>query len=111
MAELPGQIGGARARGQHVVATKSGHYIQATEPDLVIAAVRQVVEADRQWSSLRIVAADLSEEFCSTGEDRPALALIGNFDVSGRLSANTPKSKLMFACGLSFLPAGHSALT
>jgi len=41
---------------QHVVATKSGHYIQATEPDLVIAAVRQVVEADRQWSSLRIVA-------------------------------------------------------
>jgi pimeloyl-ACP methyl ester carboxylesterase len=37
---------------QHVVATKSGHYIQTTEPDLVIAAVRQVVEAARRGSSV-----------------------------------------------------------
>ena len=39
-------------RAQHVVATKSGHYIQTTEPDLVIAAVRQVVEAVRRGSSV-----------------------------------------------------------
>ena len=35
-----------------MVATKSGHYIQTTEPDLVIAAVRQVVEAVRRGSSV-----------------------------------------------------------
>jgi hypothetical protein len=33
-----------------VVATKSAHYIQTMQPDLVIAAVRQVVEAARQGS-------------------------------------------------------------
>jgi pimeloyl-ACP methyl ester carboxylesterase len=37
---------------EHVVATKSGHYIQTMEPDLVIAAVRQVVEAARRGSSV-----------------------------------------------------------
>ena len=37
---------------EHVVATKSGHYIQAMEPDLVIAAVRKVVEAARRGSSV-----------------------------------------------------------
>jgi pimeloyl-ACP methyl ester carboxylesterase len=37
---------------EHVVATKSEHYIQTTEPNLVIAAVRQVVEAARQGSSV-----------------------------------------------------------
>ncbi len=36
---------------KHVIATKSGHYIQTTEPELVIAAVRQVVEAARRGSS------------------------------------------------------------
>ena len=39
---------------EHVVATKSGHYIQTMEPDLVIAAVRQVVEAARRGSSVVI---------------------------------------------------------
>jgi pimeloyl-ACP methyl ester carboxylesterase len=37
---------------EHVVATKSGHYIQTMEPDLVIAAVRQVVEAAGRGSSV-----------------------------------------------------------
>jgi hypothetical protein len=32
---------------QHVIATKSGHDIPSTEPDLVITAVRQVVDAVR----------------------------------------------------------------
>jgi pimeloyl-ACP methyl ester carboxylesterase len=35
---------------QHVIAIKSGHYIQTMQPDLVIGAVRQVVEAARQGS-------------------------------------------------------------
>lgn len=46
--ELTALVPGA----QHVVATKSGHYIQTMEPDLVIAAVRQVVEAARRGSSV-----------------------------------------------------------
>jgi hypothetical protein len=44
--ELATLVPGAR----HVVATKSGHNIQLTEPNLVIAAVRQVVEAARRGS-------------------------------------------------------------
>jgi hypothetical protein len=40
---------------RHVVATKSGHIIQKTEPDLVITAVRQVVEAVRRGSLAVII--------------------------------------------------------
>jgi len=40
---------------RHVVATKSEHGIQATEPDLVITAVRQVVEAVRRGSPAVII--------------------------------------------------------
>jgi pimeloyl-ACP methyl ester carboxylesterase len=40
---------------RHVVATKSGHIIQVTEPDLVITAVRQVVEAVRRGSLAVII--------------------------------------------------------
>ena len=67
----------SRAGAQHVVATKSGHCIQTTEPDLVIAAVRQVVEAARRGLSV-VVTRDLSglsEEFCSTGENSLRLTL------------------------------------
>jgi hypothetical protein len=38
---------------QHVIATKSGHDIQITEPDLVITAVRQVVDAARRGAAWR----------------------------------------------------------
>ncbi len=38
---------------QHVIATKSGHDIQITEPDLVITAVRQVVDAARRGAAGR----------------------------------------------------------
>jgi pimeloyl-ACP methyl ester carboxylesterase len=41
------------ANGQLVVAENSGHYIQFERPDLVIAAVRQVVEAVRTGQPLR----------------------------------------------------------
>ena len=33
--------------GRHVVAERSGHYVHQTEPELVVAAIRQVVEAVR----------------------------------------------------------------
>jgi len=33
--------------GQHVVATRSGHFPQLTEPDVVVDAVRRVVDASR----------------------------------------------------------------
>ncbi len=35
-------------RGHHVIATRSGHHVQLEEPDLVIAAIREVVGARRQ---------------------------------------------------------------
>lgn len=62
----------SRAGAQHVVATKSGHCIQTTEPDLVIAAVRQVVEAARRGLSV-VVTRDLSglsEEFAQRARIR-----------------------------------------
>ncbi len=39
---------------QHIIATESGHYIQLQQPDLVITAIRQVVEAVRtpgRWAT------------------------------------------------------------
>jgi pimeloyl-ACP methyl ester carboxylesterase len=38
---------GLVANSRHVAAERSGHYIQQDRPDLVIDAVRQVVEAVR----------------------------------------------------------------
>ncbi len=40
---------------KHVIASKSEHYIQTMQPDLVIDAVREVVEAARQGSSVAAV--------------------------------------------------------
>jgi hypothetical protein len=50
VAGTPGRFGSARAEARHLIATKSEHGIRATEPDLVITAVRQVVEAVRRGS-------------------------------------------------------------
>jgi pimeloyl-ACP methyl ester carboxylesterase len=33
--------------GRHVVAEHSGHYVQQSQPDLVVAAIRDVVQAVR----------------------------------------------------------------
>lgn len=41
------QLAALVPHAQHVIATESGHYIQLQQPDLVIEAVRQVVEAIR----------------------------------------------------------------
>jgi hypothetical protein len=45
--ELQDALAALAPGAQHVIATKSGHDIQNTEPDLVITAVRQVVDAAR----------------------------------------------------------------
>jgi pimeloyl-ACP methyl ester carboxylesterase len=41
---------------RHVIATESDHYIQIEQPDLVIDAVRAVVEAVRDPASWRLDA-------------------------------------------------------
>ena len=46
------------SHGKHIVATKSGHWIQLDEPDLVIESIRDVVESVRRrsratWSGRR----------------------------------------------------------
>jgi pimeloyl-ACP methyl ester carboxylesterase len=43
-------LAGLSTRGVHQVAKKSGHTIDATEPELVVAAIRRVVEAARGGS-------------------------------------------------------------
>lgn len=55
--ELAALVPGAR----HVIATKSGHYIQVQQPELVIEAIRQVVEGVRNpdtWDDLTSCCAD-----------------------------------------------------
>jgi len=49
--ELQDALAALAPGAQHVIATKSGHDIQVTEPDLVITAVRQVVDAARQGAA------------------------------------------------------------
>ena len=39
-------------RGRHLVATASGHWIQLDQPELVVAAIRSVVEAARQHARM-----------------------------------------------------------
>jgi pimeloyl-ACP methyl ester carboxylesterase len=45
---LQAELARRSTRGRLVVAERSGHYIQLDEPDLVVAAVREVVESVRQ---------------------------------------------------------------
>ena len=37
----------ASVAGRHIVATRSAHWIQFDEPELIVAAVRQLIEAER----------------------------------------------------------------
>src|SRR5262245_10156424 len=41
------ELAGLSSRGRHVVAVRSGHWIQFDEPDVVVAVVREVVESAR----------------------------------------------------------------
>jgi len=34
--------------GKQIVATRSGHYIQRDEPELVVSAIREVIDATRK---------------------------------------------------------------
>jgi pimeloyl-ACP methyl ester carboxylesterase len=52
--ELQTDVAGLVPGGRHVVAEHSGHYIQQSQPDLVVAAIRDVVQAARNpgsWST------------------------------------------------------------
>ena len=42
------ELAAQSSRGKRVVAEKSGHYIQLEQPELVLDAIREVVEAARQ---------------------------------------------------------------
>jgi pimeloyl-ACP methyl ester carboxylesterase len=48
MRELPAELAALSPRGRQLVAEKSGHYIQVDQPELVIGAIREVVEAARR---------------------------------------------------------------
>jgi pimeloyl-ACP methyl ester carboxylesterase len=48
MAELPDELAALSPRGKRVVAEHSGHYIHVEQPELVITAIREVVEAARR---------------------------------------------------------------
>jgi pimeloyl-ACP methyl ester carboxylesterase len=49
--QMQDELAHLSTRGAHVVAKKSGHYIQIDRPELVIEAVRNVVDQERQISS------------------------------------------------------------
>ena len=46
-AELQAELVALSPQGKQVIAEKSGHYIQIDQPELVIDAIREVVEAAR----------------------------------------------------------------
>lgn len=52
--ELQTELAGLAPGARHTIATESGHYIQLQQPELVIEAIRQVVEAVRDPSSWKI---------------------------------------------------------
>jgi pimeloyl-ACP methyl ester carboxylesterase len=47
--ELQADLARRSSSGKQIIAEKSGHHIQFDQPDLVIDAIRQVVEATRRW--------------------------------------------------------------
>jgi pimeloyl-ACP methyl ester carboxylesterase len=49
--DLQTDLAGLVPGGRHVIAEHSGHYIQQSQPDLVVAAIRDVVQAVRDPSS------------------------------------------------------------
>jgi pimeloyl-ACP methyl ester carboxylesterase len=42
------ELAAQSSNGKRIVAEKSGHYIQLDQPELVIDAIRQVIEAARR---------------------------------------------------------------
>jgi pimeloyl-ACP methyl ester carboxylesterase len=43
--ELQRDLAARASAGSHIIAEQSGHYIQLQQPELVVAAIRQVVSA------------------------------------------------------------------
>lgn len=48
--DLRREVVGLSTRSRHIIGVASGHYVQSDEPDLVIAAVRDVVATVRRES-------------------------------------------------------------
>lgn len=46
--EMQAELAALSSKGKRVVAERSGHYIQLDQPDFVIEAIREVVEAARR---------------------------------------------------------------
>ena len=55
---LQAELAALAPGGRHVIATESGHYIHLQQPELVIDAIRQVVEAVRNPASWATPAAN-----------------------------------------------------
>jgi pimeloyl-ACP methyl ester carboxylesterase len=60
--ELQTDLAGLVPNGRHIVAEQSGHYVHQSQPDVVVDAIRQVVEAVR----------DPDERGASTGTAAPS---------------------------------------
>ncbi len=45
------QLARLSSQGRHVIASKSGHWIQFDQPDLVVGIVREIVERTRHTSA------------------------------------------------------------
>jgi pimeloyl-ACP methyl ester carboxylesterase len=51
--DMQRELASRSSQGRLVVAQKSGHYVQAEEPELVISAIREVVAAVRRRAAGR----------------------------------------------------------
>jgi pimeloyl-ACP methyl ester carboxylesterase len=47
-AEMQAELAALSSHGKHIIAEESGHYIQVDQPELVIDAIREVVEATQE---------------------------------------------------------------
>ncbi len=50
-AEMQAELAALSSRGKHIIAEESGHYIQVDQPELVVDAIREVVQTARELSS------------------------------------------------------------
>jgi pimeloyl-ACP methyl ester carboxylesterase len=45
---LQAELAALSTRGKRVIAEESGHYVQVSQPEVVVDAIREVVEAARR---------------------------------------------------------------
>jgi pimeloyl-ACP methyl ester carboxylesterase len=59
--QMQSELAAQSSRGKRIVAEKSGHYIQLDQPELVIDAIREVVEAVRASQGLLVELLETNE--------------------------------------------------